>query len=145
MLLMFRGRESCGTTEGTTGCSSKSIGDPSGGPCGNPTVILRDAAIQRFEYTFEAVWKTGQEFLRSHEGLDVGSPKGTVRGLFQTGYLNARQAELGLKMVDDRNLTSHTYSEGLSEQIFEELPKYAALMKSWLSVIKKSLRKNDAV
>ena len=51
----------------------------------NPTVILRDAAIQRFEYTFEAVWKTGQEFLRSHEGLDVGSPKGTVRGLFQTG------------------------------------------------------------
>jgi hypothetical protein len=42
-------------------------------------------------------------------------------------------------------LTSHTYSEGLSEQIFVELPKYAALMKSWLSVIKKSLRKNDAV
>ena len=107
----------------------------------NPTVILRDAAIQRFEYTFEAVWKTGQEFLRSHEGLDVGSPKGTVRGLFQTGYLNARQAELGLKMVDDRNLTSHTYSEGLSEQIFEELPKYAALMQSCLSVIKKSLKK----
>ena len=107
----------------------------------NPTVIVRDAAIQRFEYTFEAVWKAGQEFLRGHEGLDVGSPKGTIRGLFQTGYLNARQTELGLKMVDDRNLTSHTYSEGLSEQIFKELPKYAALMQSCLSVIKKSLKK----
>ena len=48
----------------------------------NPTVIVRDAAIQRFEYTFEAVWKTGQEFLRRQEGLDVGSPKGVLRGLF---------------------------------------------------------------
>ena len=44
-------------------------------------------------------------------------------------------------MVDDRILTSHTYNEGLSEQIFEELPKYAALMQFWLSVIKKSLKK----
>jgi nucleotidyltransferase substrate binding protein (TIGR01987 family) len=107
----------------------------------NPTVIVRDAAIQRFEYTFEAVWKAGQEFLRTHEGIDVGSPKGVMRGLFQTGHLNETQTQLGLKMVDDRNLTSHTDSEGLSEQIFEELSKYAALMHSCLSVIKKSLKK----
>jgi nucleotidyltransferase substrate binding protein (TIGR01987 family) len=107
----------------------------------NPTVIVRDAAIQRFEYTFEAVWKAGQEFLRRQEGLDVGSPKGVLRGLFQTGYLNEGQTELGLKMVDDRNLTSHTYSEGLAENIFKELPRYAALMQSCLSFIKKSLKK----
>jgi nucleotidyltransferase substrate binding protein (TIGR01987 family) len=106
----------------------------------NPTVILRDAAIQRFEYTFEAVWKAGQEFLKSHEGLEIGSPKGTIRGLFQTGHLNSRQAELGLRMVDDRNLTAHTYSEGLSAQIFRELPKYATLMKFLLSVIRKSIK-----
>ena len=93
----------------------------------NPTVILRDAAIQRFEYTFEAVWKAGQEFLRSHEGLDVGSPKGTIRGLFQTGHLNMSQAEIGLKMVDDRNLTAHTYvhsSAGVCVGL---------LISSWLS------------
>jgi nucleotidyltransferase substrate binding protein (TIGR01987 family) len=108
----------------------------------NPTVIVRDAAIQRFEYTFEAVWKAGQEFLRVQEGIDLGSPKGVMRGLFQTGYLNQRQTELGLKMVDDRNLTSHTYSEGLSELIFKELPQYAALMQSCLSSIKKSLKKS---
>jgi hypothetical protein len=44
-------------------------------------------------------------------------------------------------MVDDRNLTSHTYSEGLSELIFKELPQYAAFMQSCLSAIKKSLKK----
>jgi nucleotidyltransferase substrate binding protein (TIGR01987 family) len=107
----------------------------------NPSVVVRDAAIQRFEYTFEAVWKAGQEFLRTQEGIDVGSPKSVMRGLFQTGYLNEKQTDLGLKMVDDRNLTSHTYNEGLSQHIFEELPKYATLMQSCLSVIKKSLAK----
>jgi nucleotidyltransferase substrate binding protein (TIGR01987 family) len=107
----------------------------------NPPVIVRDAAIQRFEYTFEAVWKAGQEFLRRQEGIDVGSPKGVMRSFFQTGYLNEKQTELGLKMVDDRNLTSYAYSEGLSEIIFKELPKYAALMQSCLTVIQKSLKK----
>ncbi|MHC4292337.1 MAG: nucleotidyltransferase substrate binding protein [Planctomycetota bacterium] len=29
-----------------------------------PSIIVRDAAIQRFEYSFEALWKTGSRFLR---------------------------------------------------------------------------------
>jgi hypothetical protein len=28
------------------------------------SIVERDAAIQRFEYTFEAVWKAGNLFLR---------------------------------------------------------------------------------
>ena len=28
------------------------------------SIVERDAAIQRFEYTFEAVWKAGKLFLR---------------------------------------------------------------------------------
>ncbi len=34
--------------------------------------IIRDAAIQRFEYTFEAVWKAGKRFLLEIEGVDAG-------------------------------------------------------------------------
>jgi Nucleotidyltransferase substrate binding protein like len=29
----------------------------------SPTAIERDAAIQRFEFTFEAVWKAAKQFL----------------------------------------------------------------------------------
>ena len=36
-------------------------------------------------------------------------------------------------MVDDRNLTSHTYNVGLAEQICDQLDNYAALMADWLS------------
>ena len=52
------------------------------------TVIQRDAAIQRFEYTFEAVWKAGRLYLKEVEGLDIGSPKGVIRACMKTGVLN---------------------------------------------------------
>lgn len=36
--------------------------------------IERDAAIQRFEYTQEAVWRAAQRYLLVVEGLEVNSP-----------------------------------------------------------------------
>ena len=46
----------------------------------NPTTVERYAVIQRFEYTFEALWKAGKLFLREIEGLEIGSPKSVIRG-----------------------------------------------------------------
>ena len=100
--------------------------------CQNPSTVERDAAIQRFEYTFEAVWKAGKAFLREIEGLEIGSPKGVIRGFLQVGLFTEEQTALALAMVDDRNLTSHTYNEGLAEQICDQLDNYAALMADWL-------------
>ena len=47
------------------------------------TDIVRDAAIQRFEYTFEASWKAAQFFLKHHEGNDTSSPKAAIRQAFR--------------------------------------------------------------
>lgn len=94
--------------------------------------IVRDAAIQRFEYSFEAVWKAAQLYLREKEGLDQGSPKGVVRASLQAGILTDEQARLALELVDDRNLTVHTYNEELAKRIFSHLNVYAALMTDWL-------------
>lgn len=101
----------------------------------SPTIVERDAAIQRFEYTFEGVWKAGKAFLREIEGLEIGSPKGVIRGFFQVGLLTENQTALALSMVDDRNLTSHTYNEGLAEQIYDQLGNYAELMAEWISAM----------
>jgi len=105
----------------------------------NLTIVERDAAIQRFEYTFEALWKTGKAFLREVEGLEIGSPKGVIRAFLQVGLFTEEQTALALAMVDDRNLTSHTYNEGLAEQISEQLDNYAELMSEWLSGIEEVL------
>lgn len=58
----------------------------------NPSRVERDAAIQRFEYTFEACWKTAQQYLLVVEGLRVGSPKSCVRTCREVGLLSDEQA-----------------------------------------------------
>jgi nucleotidyltransferase substrate binding protein (TIGR01987 family) len=97
-----------------------------------PDDVVRDAAIQRFEYTFEALWKAAQSYLQVREGLESGSPKSVVRNCLQVGVLTDAQARLALAMVDDRNLTVHTYNEELARRIFAQLDGYAELMKGWL-------------
>ena len=95
--------------------------------------VVRDAAIQRFEYTFEATWKAAQLYLREREGLEQGSPKGVMRACLQVDLLTEEQVRLALEMADDRNLTVHTYNEELARKIFSRLAVYAALLQTWLS------------
>lgn len=101
----------------------------------DPSRIVRDAAIQRFEYTLEAVWKAAQSYLRELEGLDTGSPKAVVRACRRLGLLGEESAMLALQMIDDRNLTVHTYNESVAQMIFSRLPRYARLMRAWLDAL----------
>jgi nucleotidyltransferase substrate binding protein (TIGR01987 family) len=97
--------------------------------------VERDAAMQRFEYTFEAVWKAVQLYLREVEGLDLGSPKAVARASLQVGILDEGETRLALAMADDRNLTVHTYNEELAEEIAGRLPTHAALLRQWVEKI----------
>ncbi|BCZ91518.1 nucleotidyltransferase [Thermus thermophilus] len=97
----------------------------------DPSPVERDAAIQRFEYTFEAFWKALQAYLREVEGLEGASPKGVIRLAREAGLLG-EEARLALGMVDDRNLTVHTYNEALARALFRRLPDYARLMEQIL-------------
>jgi nucleotidyltransferase substrate binding protein (TIGR01987 family) len=101
------------------------------------TTITRDAAIQRFEYSFETTWKAAQRHLRDAEGLDPGSPASVIRATHAVGLLDETAARLGLEMVRDRNLTVHTYNERLAEDIYSRLQIYLDMMESWLSAIER--------
>ena len=72
------------------------------------TSIVRDTTIQRFEFTFEAVWKAAQLYLREVESIEAGSPKSAIRACRQVDLLQEDQARTALRMADDRNLTVHT-------------------------------------
>lgn len=98
-----------------------------------PTAVERDAAIQRFEYSFEATWKAAQRFLYVFEGVDAGSPKACVRAAREASLLTDADAAAALAMTDDRNLTAHTYNETLAKRIFSRLPGHLALMERWQS------------
>ncbi len=92
------------------------------------SVIVRDAAIQRFEYSFESLWKLLKIYLSQYEGLTCNSPKRCFREAFQVGLLSVEETELCLAMTDNRNLTSHTYIEAVAEAIYQKLPSYLAVM-----------------
>jgi predicted nucleotidyltransferase len=51
------------------------------------SMIVRDATIQRFECTFEAIWKFLKEYLREKEGIISNSPKRCFKEIFPLGFL----------------------------------------------------------
>ncbi|WP_100012908.1 HI0074 family nucleotidyltransferase substrate-binding subunit [Lentibacillus sediminis] len=97
-----------------------------------PSMVERDAGIQRFKVSFQAAWKTAKEYLYRVEGLDVVSPKGVLRSSRELGILSEDETALGLQMTDDRNLTVYAYEEQLAEEIFYKIPQYYQLMREWM-------------
>ncbi|HHT9111255.1 MAG TPA: HI0074 family nucleotidyltransferase substrate-binding subunit [Candidatus Brocadiaceae bacterium] len=96
------------------------------------SLIVRDATIQRFEYTFEAIWKFLKEYLKEKEGIISNSPKSCFREIFSLGLLTEEETVKFLKMTDRRNETSHTYKEEVAQIIYSEIPGYFAGMKNLL-------------
>lgn len=94
------------------------------------SVIIRDAAIQRFEYTFEAAWKFLKEYLKEKEGVICNSPKACFRQIFSLGFLNEEETVKFLEMTDRRNETSHTYKEEVAEFIYSKTREYCSLLEN---------------
>ena len=90
---------------------------------------MRDAAIQRFEYTFEAFWKFIKDYLRGKEGIVCNSPKSCFRELFSVGVITEEDTIKLLEMTDDRNMTSHTYKEKVAQIIYGNLKEYSKSME----------------
>jgi len=80
----------------------------------------RDGVIQRFEFTFELTWKSLRLFLLD-QGIVVNSPKEAFKGAFRYGLI--KDGKLFLDMLEDRNLTSHLYSQEEVAKIFNRIKK----------------------
>ena len=95
-----------------------------------PTRIIKDAAIQRFEYSVELFWKALKVFLLESGGVDAPTPKDAIRKAGSTDILTAEEVSLALEMIDDRNETSHMYSESFADKLFAKLPAYAHCLRA---------------
>ena len=78
----------------------------------------RDGAIQRFEFTFELLWKTAKIFL-AYEGFRCAGPRSCIKEGVRREILLA--GEVLLDMLEDRNKTTHIYDEHTAEEIFERI------------------------
>lgn len=78
----------------------------------------KDGVIQRFEFTFELLWK-GLKIYLADQGIDVATPKESLKAAFRIGLIE--NEEVFLDMLDARNKTSHLYDQETSEEIFEAI------------------------
>jgi len=82
--------------------------------------MIRDSVIQRFEFTYELTHRTLQEYMK-YEGLTLENS--FPRTIFKTAYANnlIDSEELWLKLINDRNTTSHIYSEKMAGPIVSRI------------------------
>jgi nucleotidyltransferase substrate binding protein (TIGR01987 family) len=83
--------------------------------------IVIDAAIQRFEFCFELGWKTLKAFLE-FEGVSVTTPRHALKEAFRIQWIQEDSA--WLQILEDRNLTSHTYHQALADEIYSRLASH---------------------
>ena len=94
--------------------------------------IYRDATIQRFEFTVELFWKTLKRILEN-EKIDARTPKQVLRDSYQVGLIN--DEEYWLMMLEDRNRSSHTYSEKAAKEVYGRIKKYVIFLEKELESV----------
>jgi len=91
------------------------------------TKVVRDSAIKRFELCFDLAWKSIKNYSKFH-GLECYSPRECFKTAFQLKLIE--HDERWLKMIDDRNLTTHLYKESQAEKVYKRLAKYLEMFKN---------------
>ena len=104
------------------------------------SIIVRDATIQRFEYTFEAFWKFIREYLKEREGIVANSPKTCFKEIFSLGFVDEEETVALQEMTDRRNDTSHTYKEAVAQNIYKEIKGFAVLIEKVLAKFEARLK-----
>ena len=72
------------------------------------SLLEKEGIIKRFKFTLELAWKTLKDKME-FDGLilDKISSKVLVKEAYKAKYID--KVDVWLKMIDDRNLLSHTY------------------------------------
>jgi nucleotidyltransferase substrate binding protein (TIGR01987 family) len=89
--------------------------------------IVMDATIQRFEFTYELMWKTLKIFLEDIHGIRTVSPRQVFKEAYSLSIVE--QEDIFLEMIKSRNLLSHTYNEEQALDIYKKCPSYVSAMK----------------
>ena len=97
----------------------------------------KDGVIQRFEFTFELLWKALKIYLE-HQGIIVKTPRDSFVEAFRINLFD--DEKIFLDMLEDRNNASHIYNKVTSEKIFNRIRKnYSSEIAKIIDQLKISL------
>jgi nucleotidyltransferase substrate binding protein (TIGR01987 family) len=86
---------------------------------GSQDEVIIDAAIKRFEITFDLARKVLQDYLFEQGYLEYKGPKKVIAKSFQDGIIEDGEGWAALH--EDRNILSHKYDYGESRIIFQRI------------------------
>jgi len=97
--------------------------------------FVRDATIQRFEYSYELSWKFLKRYLKEFVGIEEHQIKQIYREASKIKLIE--NPEVWFSYHEARNLTVHTYNEDVAEETYEAAVKFYHDANKLLSEFKK--------
>ena len=89
--------------------------------------LEKQGLIQAYEVVHELSWKVMKDFL-TEKGETIFASKDATRAAFKSGLITS--GEDWMQMIEDRNLTSHTYNQEVAQDIVDNIiANYAELFQ----------------
>ena len=88
--------------------------------------LEKQGYIKAFEYTYELAWNSIKDFYEYQGESGLQGSRDVFMLAFERGLIN--DGEGWMKMIGDRNLTSHVYNQDVADEIAENInAKYYGL------------------
>jgi len=81
--------------------------------------LEQQGAIQAFEYNYELAWNVLKDFYENQGEQNIQGSRDAIKLAFQRGIII--NGDIWMNMIKSRALTSHTYNEETSTQIFKDI------------------------
>ena len=81
--------------------------------------LEQQGLIQSFEFTHELAWNVLKDYLEEKGIMGLIGSKDATRAAFKAGLIE--QGEDWMKMIEDRNRTSHTYDPHVAQAVAENI------------------------
>ena len=101
------------------------------------TLIVKDASIQRFEFTFELCWKLMQAVARFKDAETTGSVRDSIRTGTQLGIVE--NSEPWFEFHDARNQASHTYNLEMADEVYQKIKSFPPFVHQLIESVEEAL------
>lgn len=81
--------------------------------------MIKEAFIQRFEYTHELAWNVMKDYAHFQGNSEVAGSRDATREAFQLHLII--EAHTWMDMIASRNKSSHTYNEVTANEIYAKI------------------------
>ena len=104
--------------------------------------LEKQGLIQAFEYTYELSWNMIRDYFRWQGNTGITGSRDAIREAFANGLIE--DGDGWMRMLKDRNRTSHTYNEETAQEILKNiLQLYHPLFVALQTRMADEARKHD--